>query len=413
MNKQTKNGNGTGRTTGKRNGNGGNGNGNGRGKSGPRNGNGNQLSVMDKRTTNIPAAFASENRRAMNNKIVSLSGSDFLSTVTTTLDQTVADRILFTFPVTPTGYPGTRITQLAQLWERYRFTKFCFRYVPAVPVTVACQFVFYVDLDPLDDPTTITSVDELYRQAVAQTGSQQWNFNLPKTIEMARRGDGQMYYTGEDKQNLRFSQQGTGYLIQLTDALNSDGDPLSAAVQAGSIFIDWAVELQTPQINPEATLATPFGAETGRTDITGLLFDPIEVIELLPAIPGAYYLVALAGRGAPTAPGICELSGIDGGLGPTLGFTAAGGYINRNETGTDYYSGYLLVQASRDGALRFNIWKTYDTETNSEIISTLLFAREDVFAIAAAQKMAILNDSTKCFVRRPTRSVPMLAEPTH
>ena len=409
MNKATRNGNGAGRTTTKRNGNGnGNGGKNGNGTNGK--GNGGQLSVLARRTTNVPAAFASENRRAMNNKIVSLSGSDFLSTVTTTLDQTVSDRILFTFPVTPTGYPGTRITQLAQLWERYRFTKFCFRYVPAVPVTVACQFAFYVDLDPLDDPSTITSVDELYRQAVAQTGSQQWNFNMPKTIEMARRGDGQMYYTGEDKQNLRFSQQGTGYLIQLTDALNSDGGALTTTIQAGSIFIDWAVELQTPQINPEATIAVPFAVETGTTDFTGVsIAAPGEIVELIPAIPNAYYILTLAGAGSPSGVGSFRLRESETGTnGTVVQFDAVSGKLNRNSDGSEIYPGYLLVQASADGVIRFHCVKSYDDADESLISSTLLFARDDIFATTSAQRMMVFNDGAKCFPRLPSRTAAPL-----
>jgi hypothetical protein len=128
------------------------------------------------------------------------------------------------------------------------------RYVPAVPVTLACQLALYVDLDPTDDADIITDADALIRQAVAQTGGQQWNFHTPKVIPMAMRSDQQFYFTGEDRLNERFTLQGKAYLIQVTQAVDVSGQPISADINAGSIFIDWTVDFNIPQINPESTI---------------------------------------------------------------------------------------------------------------------------------------------------------------
>ena len=77
------------------------------------------------RTYGAPVAYSAENRRQMNNRVVCLRGSDFLGTVTAKGVRTTAqDALLATFPVTPSGYPGTRVTQLSQLYERYRLRKF-------------------------------------------------------------------------------------------------------------------------------------------------------------------------------------------------------------------------------------------------------------------------------------------------
>jgi len=127
--------------------------------------------------------------------------------------------------------------------------------VPAVPVTLACQLVLYVDLDPSDDPTVISNPDALIRQAVAQTGAQQWNFHTPKSIPMAMRSDQQYYFTGEDKQNVRFTQQGVAYLIQVTNAVNVSGEPITSDIIAGSIFFDWQCNFNIPQINPESVVS--------------------------------------------------------------------------------------------------------------------------------------------------------------
>jgi hypothetical protein len=196
---------------------------------------------------------SNSNYRTMNNKVVMLSGSDFLGRVSVApKPDTVPTAIRRTFPVSPSAYPGTRLTQLSELWERYRFRKFSIRYVPSVPNTLACQVLVYQDTDPLDNPLELTDVDSLVRQGVSQTGSQQWNFNTPKVVALAKRADKELYYTGLTKQNERFNYQGTAYLVQVTDAIDFNGGTLPNELDCGSLYIDWECEFQTPQINPSA-----------------------------------------------------------------------------------------------------------------------------------------------------------------
>lgn len=185
-------------------------------------------------------------------------GTDFLGPLTIKAGDNISeakDRILLGKSISPSALPGTRLTQLAPLWERYRFRRFRLRWVPAVPKTVACQLIIYQDTDPLDDPSVIPDADALIRQATAQTGSQQFNFIRPITIELAQRADDQLYYTGPDKQNERFSRQGNFYVIQVTDPLNFNGEPLTQDFMAGSLYVDWVCEFQIAQINPSAPAA--------------------------------------------------------------------------------------------------------------------------------------------------------------
>jgi hypothetical protein len=119
-------------------------------------------------------------------------------------------------------------------------------------MTIACQFIIYIDTDPLDDPSTISDANAILRQATAQARSQQFNFNKAKNISLCIRKDDQLYYTGADKQNLRFSNQGTAYVIQVTDVLDFNGAVLSNSISSGSIYLDWNVCFDVPQINPSA-----------------------------------------------------------------------------------------------------------------------------------------------------------------
>lgn len=240
-----------------------NGNGNGRRNN---NGNGRQRQRVTRRMqvqTNTTSWSNRGNLRRpnINTKFVE-RGSDFLGPLTVKAGANItkaSDRILLGESISPSAFPGTRLTQLAPLWERYRFRRFKLRWVPAVPKTVACQLIVYQDTDPLDDPSAIPDPDALVRQATAQTGSQQFNFISPMAIELAQRADDQLYYTGPDKQNERFSRQGNFYIIQVTDPLNFNGEALTSDFMAGSLYVDWECEFQIAQINPSAKPSGYYG----------------------------------------------------------------------------------------------------------------------------------------------------------
>ena len=198
--------------------------------------------------------------RPMVNTVSTLQGTDYLGKISTVVDTSVAaDSILFTKYISPSEYAGTRLKSLADLWERYRFRQFRLRFVSAVPDTLGCQIITYQDTDPQDSPLGIKDPEALIRQATAQTGAQQWNFNEDMVIDLAQRADDQWYYTGILRTgtgegtvaNARFSRQGAFYLIQVTNVLNHLGEEVTAPIQVGSVYVDWIVDFQTPQIEPE------------------------------------------------------------------------------------------------------------------------------------------------------------------
>ena len=292
--------------------NGGNGNGKRNGRKSPNGGqnpaqqrkrqpNGNALQASA-----VSYAGASSNRRPVINSVQTMSGSDFFSTVEVQPNVSGIGRIIAKVPISPSQFPGTRLTQLSNLWEFFKFTKFHLRWVPAVPTTLACQFVLYIDLDPSDDPTIISDEDALIRQAVAQTGAQQWNFHVPKTIPLAMRSDRQYYFTGVDKQNVRFSQQGAAYLIQITNPINFNGENILSTLQAGSLFIDWTVNFSTPQLNPSAAVMTTVTSAdiSNRLTSTDVLSDIVNgsvLFTISGFLPRRYYVVSLSARTTGTS----------------------------------------------------------------------------------------------------------------
>ena len=261
---------------------GGNGNGNGRSR---RRGNGRASNVLQ----NIqPLMRTTANYRPMNNKVHQMSGSDFLSTVTVVPNIVDPDdRIISVISVSPSLFTGTRLATMSQLFERYRFVSFRVRYVPAVPTTLGCQLLAYLDTDPLDDPSQILDGDQLLRQATAHTGSQQWNFNTPKVISLPMRSDGQLYYTGLTKQNERFNVQAKIYLIQVTRPVDINGAPVATPIESGSLYIDWNVKFETPQINPFA-VTSPF-ARSVVIGLGGTLFPVGSIITITGLSPNTRY----------------------------------------------------------------------------------------------------------------------------
>lgn len=242
----------------KKNGNGGNGNSksagprrkrNGNGGNGRRKNGGPRIGVA--RGITAPLMNVSENRRPITNRVFSEVGSDFLTTVTVQPAPTVSQRVLTSIDVSPSSFVGTRLEMLSQLYERYVFVDFKLRYVPAVPNTIACQLLVYFDTDPTDDPE-VGSVDLLIRAATAHTGSQQFNFNVPKTMAMPMRSDKQLYYTGKFKTNERFTLQSKAFVLQVTNPVDFNGAELSAPVTCGSLYMDWRIRFEQPQINPAA-----------------------------------------------------------------------------------------------------------------------------------------------------------------
>lgn len=304
-----------------------------------------------------------ENRRPNTVSASHLRGSDFITTVNTAPGDLTAQTgsILASFPISPSAYPGTRLTSLSQLWERFRFTSLNLRYVPAVPMTIACQFIIYIDTDPLDDPTTIPTADAIIRQATAQAKSQQFNFNKAKTISLCIRKDDQLYYTGADKQNLRFSNQGTAYIIQVTPVMDFNGGIIDTGVAAGSIYLDWNVCFDVPQINPSAILSSSWGLYPSQdvptsvktfnvVNSTGLDLNPTMSLEPNQAYLASFYAIAM------------DLQNFVGASGSTLSVDFETSVPNSKVTLTNkydpdvmYHGGDALLITGSDGIVKASL----------------------------------------------------------
>jgi hypothetical protein len=191
--------------------------------------------------------------RQVNNRDTVLRGSDFITSFKLAHD--TDSRVLVDELISPSAMRQTRLFYLANLWEMYRFTKFSVRYVPALPDSVGGQIAGYIDTDPTD--TVTEEGEDLIRATNSQTGVKQWNVSQGSILNMARRKDDQMFYTGllpssDSGPSDRQTYQGRLYVVQMTKPMNYLGQPLTEDISAGSLYVDWEIVFRTPQLEPIA-----------------------------------------------------------------------------------------------------------------------------------------------------------------
>lgn len=241
------------------------------------------------------------------NGVITLEGTDLIGPITVkSADNLVdaSDWIVYNAPISPSGFPGTRLNAISQLWERYRFRKFDLFFVPALANTLSCQLIMYEDTDPIDDPTVISNPDALWQQAMSQGGASQFNFTTPKCARLCQRKDDEFYYTG-DTGNQRFINQGRIFVLQSSFLTDMNGQKLTEDLLAGTLYIKWRIDLQTPQINPESvvrSLPTPPASTIVETKST-LNFTLAQDTSLQVAIVasnGPFYLTNAAAQFNPT-----------------------------------------------------------------------------------------------------------------
>lgn len=204
--------------------------------------------------------------RSPANIVDKFKSRDFISTLkfpSQAEGETVAGSILHRSQVSPFALVGSRIEYLAQIYERYIFTKFDVHYLPCIQNFLGAQCVAYIDTDPADDPSLITSVTALRQQAVNQEGAVVFHTGdgqyskcsdkpIAKLVRTNRLSD--RLYTSTQDNDLRFTSQGTFNVIMMNNIVGSDLQTSPEDIdQVGTFVVDWEVEFSMPQgPNPRA-----------------------------------------------------------------------------------------------------------------------------------------------------------------
>ena len=174
-----------------------------------------------------------------------ISGEDFLQTFKFSSDDknNESGAMLIMQLLNPWKIAGSRLTQFANLYQRFRFIKANIRWVSAVPATNSGQFICAWDTDSTYSPHG--SADGVIRQLYAHKNRKMFhvfdhqNISVPKTAKPE-------YYCDETGQDIRLNNQAVFWAAIVAPVLSVNGEKWTNAV--GSFVLDWEVEFTVPRI---------------------------------------------------------------------------------------------------------------------------------------------------------------------
>lgn len=180
-----------------------------------------------------------------------ISGYDYITNVTAPYALSETTSRLVDVPMTPTALAGTRWSQLATMYEKYRFTSCQMCYVPAVASIVGGQVISYWELDPTDPFGASGNLNQDLRVAMAHQNAKLHNVYDNVSVAMPLRTGISDFFVERAgvTDNPRWSRQATYRVIAsagLTGFLNHDVQTMVI----GSIYMKWTCMFKNPQIQP-------------------------------------------------------------------------------------------------------------------------------------------------------------------
>lgn len=196
--------------------------------------------LLEKRRSTESFSTAPVHKRFGNG--VRISGTDWLGDVTV-VGNISPGTILYEDQVVPEGFIGTRLTQLAPLWERYEVVKWEFCYIPSVSGIVNGQFIAYPEYDPLD----VIPTDPIIRQREAFSAMDNviWNVYDEAKISFLHVDPFTDLYTDNRGSDPRLSSVGK-FVMMNTASLNSAAAPDGSF---GSFVMRWTIDFFIPQLS--------------------------------------------------------------------------------------------------------------------------------------------------------------------
>jgi len=215
------------------------------------------------------------------------------------------------------------LSRIANAFESYTLNRLSFEYVPAVGTSTDGSIFFAVDYDPTDDDSklSITKLAQFAGSLKAPLWSTKLQLNCPKR-DLARR---KSYFTRGA--GLEQSKRGLFDVGQLIMYLNSS---LTAGQYFGDLYVNYDIELQTPQSEPLDTVdvliiestpldpTQPFAEDEFviQQDVGGdIIRYSDNQLEFLK--PGGHYTMSMSGDNATSVTDIADLS-VSGGIGATV-----------------------------------------------------------------------------------------------
>lgn len=195
---------------------------------------------------------------------IRVHGSDWLGRLPIPASPT-AGQAIGEFYINPLEYPGTRLALFAQLYDKFRFKRLTFKYVPYQGTAVPGSLVMAYDRDISD--ATPPANDVGVRQYMAMMDAVAGPIWQPLTMTCPLSHPEEGLFTnavpGGDE---RLAYQGQVYVALLEP-------PAAGIVLAGDLFVDYDLELFEPQLETNVIVGSSSvqGANTVNVNAGDLL----------------------------------------------------------------------------------------------------------------------------------------------
>lgn len=286
-----------------------------------------------------------------------ISGSDYLTQITTSGVGQIAGDNMYTLDITPALFgTGSRLYNFASLYQFFDFKKLVFEFIPAATTSVTGQIGHYVHPDPTD--AVVTGQDNI-RLCIAAKGNDENSLWRKSNATMPRFSQQKTFYTNSNGSDGRLTKQGQYRFIAFTD--------LAANNLLGTIKCHYVIEYRGATLqqttlgvfadgksNLIATSGTkPFGTGT-ITDSAGTLAvnynGSTGVLSLPNAKVGEYYFFAfwfigssMSGIPATNSTGATEFGSAITVSGSSTSFSLVGYFQPSTSTGVTFAPSITLT----------------------------------------------------------------------
>jgi len=194
-----------------------------------------------------------------------IEGTDLLQSIAAPESKLAAGDVLYTLAINPNTLPISRLSKIAKLYTKFKFTTFQVTYSPAADMTKAGQLIGYFNYNVKLYSEEVDGIQNLQKAASFST-EKPTKVHEPKTWTLTNDSPTPLYTdikqvgstldtTSSDP---KWNCQGRFYLLAATD--------VAATTPMGVLYCRWVCEFSMPQVDFEALDAgSMFYADSGES----------------------------------------------------------------------------------------------------------------------------------------------------
>lgn len=162
--------------------------------------------------------------------------------------------VLLTQDCSPYSFTNTRLKQISQLWQKYRFHRLRFHFVTADSEFYSGTLLHYVDTDALADYSSIDGTDQALQNASAHFGEQPFRVSDRSkarcTVYLKPIGNTSALWVDQDAaSDKRLWSQGKYFLFIQNVISNSQGTALTYPFSLGDLYVEYDCEFYGAALN--------------------------------------------------------------------------------------------------------------------------------------------------------------------